>query len=501
MKNARMILGALIALAAVGGGAFFLMAPPNEGVVEAYDDEIKEELPERAKLSEQMQRDARMLSNLLGEIDALEKQMLEMNEKFQVSQNENEGLYTVEQERYIAQAYARYLVLRKALFHIAFRYKDYATLENTQEQDEAFLLAYTSGMVLYRNAVVFVVLFKDQPNARKKLNEADPILQIPAGMMDEMYTNITTPDNVELVLNGVAEFGQRRDRLKNSELLAIEGLSDLVARLDKYEKELGEAYARLSEGKRDILWAHLKKKVEDPAYKTQSFISVVVSHVRTPLHGKGLEPDSIQKDLRPLLKPGDILLTRRDGYLSNTFLPGHWGHAGMYLGSREEILKELGPDKELEKALEDYKGVDKDGKPFLAIEAIGEGVRLSSLEFAAHANLVAVLRPKLESEHIRTAIIRALAMRGTPYDFSFDLSSQDKIICTELVYRAYAPHLEGPLEDVMGRKTLKPDGMLRLLDPTSEEPLSDFVVYGSSEEGALQVASVEEMMQTVISEP
>ena len=53
----------------------------------------------------------------------------------------------------------------------------------------------------------------------------------------------------------------------------------------------------------------------------------------------------------------------------------------------------------------------------------------------------------------------------------------------------------------MGRKTLKPDGMLRLLDPTSEEPLSDFVVYGSSEEGALQVASVEEMMQTVISEP
>jgi len=501
MQKNRVIVIALVALAAIGGGFAYMSMPKNEGVVETYDEAIKEELPERAELSEQMKRDAAMLANLLGEIDALEKQMLEMNEKFQVSQNANEGLYTVEQERYIAQAYARYLVLRRAMFHIAFRYKDYSEIENAQEQDEAFLLAYTSGLVLYRNAVVFVALFKDQPNARKKLNEADPILGIPAGMMDEMYTNITTPANVELVLGGVAEFAERRDRLKQSKLLETPGLETLLERLDKHEDELAKAYERLSEGKRDILWTHLKKNVEDPAYKTQSFVSTLVSHVRVPLHSKGLEPESIAKDLRPLLQPGDILLTRRDGYLSNTFLPGHWGHAAMYLGSKDEILKAFGPDKELEAALKDYEGKDKDGAPFAAIEAIGEGVRLSSLEFALHANLVAVLRPKVEPEHVRTAIIRALALRGTPYDFSFDLSSQDKIICTELVYRAYAPHLEGPLEEVMGRKTLKPDGMLRTLDPTSDEPLSEYVVYGSSDSGKLQVATVEDLMETVSPAP
>ncbi|MEC9398472.1 MAG: YiiX/YebB-like N1pC/P60 family cysteine hydrolase, partial [Myxococcota bacterium] len=152
-------------------------------------------------------------------------------------------------------------------------------------------------------------------------------------------------------------------------------------------------------------------------------------------------------------------------------------------------------------ALADYEGKDKDGEPFAAIEAIGEGVRLSSLEFALHANLIAVLRPKVEPEHVRTAIVRALALRGTPYDFSFDLSSQDKIICTELVYRAYAPHLEGPLEEVMGRKTLKPDGMLRTLDPTLEKPLADYVVYGASDAGKLQVATVEELMKTVSPAP
>ena len=86
----------------------------------------------------------------------------------------------------------------------------------------------------------------------------------------------------------------------------------------------------------------------------------------------------------------------------------------------------------------DYQGNDKDGLPFSAIEAIGEGVRFSSLEFALHANTVAILRPKATPQQIQTAATRAIELRGTPYDFSFDLSSQDKIICTELVVRAYA---------------------------------------------------------------
>jgi hypothetical protein len=500
MSKKYIASGVLVVLVAICG-VIYTAIPSSEGVVETYAETIKEELPPREELGEQMQRDARMLANLLGEIDKLESNMLDMNEKFQVSQNQNEGLYTVEQERYIAQSYGRYLVLRKALFSIAFRYKDYAKLDTLQQQDEAFLLAYTSGMVLYRNAVVFVALFKDQPNARKKLNEADPILQIPAGMMDEMFVNITTPDNVELMVNGVTELGQRRERLADSSLLGTPGLEHLFTRLDRYEGELATAYERLSEGKRDIIWAHLKKKVEDPKYKAQSFISVVVGHMRTPLHARGLDPKSVKRDLRPLLKPGDILLTRRDGYLSNTFLPGFWGHAALYLGSRDEIVEELGADPELKKSLDDYRGEDQDGEPFMAIEAIGEGVRLSSLEFALHANLVAVLRPKLTPEQKRTAIVRALAMRGTPYDFAFDMASQDKIICTELVYRAYSPHLEGPFEDVMGRKTLKPDGMLRLLDPTAPEPVSEFVAYGESNDGTLRLASVDELMQTVSSKP
>ena len=473
---------------------------PRQGVTEVYEGDIEVEAPRGAEeLSRQMRLDARMLVNVLDELDELERRMLEMNEVFQVSENENQGIYTVEQEREIARAYAHYLVLRRALFHVAFRWKDYAALEAGARQDQAFLLAYASGLTLYRSAVLFVSLFKDQPNAREKLNEADPLLGLPANTLDEIYVNITSPDNVALAQGGIEEFEERKARLLQTQLVRSEGLQDLPARLERYEKDLIEAHDRLAEGRRDIAWTHIKRKVEAPAYQAQSFVSGLIGHIRSPLHDEGLQPAAIQETIVPRLAPGDIVLTRRDGYLSNTFLPGNWGHAAMYLGSAEAI-RELGADEELEQLLKAYEeGVDHhDGEPLRAVEAIGEGVRLSSAEFALHANTVAVLRPRLPREVKLLAIKRAMKLVGTPYDFSFDLGSQDKIICTELVYRAYAPHLETTLEAVMGRRTLKPDGLLRALDPSGgDEALATLVIWGESVDGALQARDVEALMATV----
>ena len=136
-------------------------------------------------------------------------------------------------------------------------------------------------------------------------------------------------------------------------------------------------------------------------------VSMMISHLRVPLHSKGLSPQSIREDIQPLLKPGDILLTRRDGYLTNTFLPGHWGHAAMYIGTPDD-LRAIGA----ESVIDVFQGNDKDGFPFAAIEAIGEGVRFSSAEFAMAANSLAVLRPKLSPDQIREAIVRAIQLEG-----------------------------------------------------------------------------------------
>lgn len=496
-KSTQLFVAASALTVLVIAGVFIMR---GQSVVEKYDVRPEKQRQQAAVLSStQVSQDARMLSGILAEVDVLERAMNEMNRTFKISKNKNAGIYTVDQELKIAQTYARYLQLRKGLFHVLFRHQGFSALPNAAEQDQAFLLAYIAGLSLYRNAAVFVTTFKEDPEARKKLNEKNIELGIAPGVFDEIYANITNDKNVTMMIEAMADYHDRRTRLESNPLLRTPGLEKVLPRLDRYEAELEAAYVRLSEGKADITWNTLKAGIGLPAYRAQTLVSTLVGFVRSPLHSEPLDAKEVRRSILPRLKPGDILITRRDGYLSNTFLPGNWGHAALFLGSVGDVAKTAplsGP--RIADLLKKYDGKDIDGFPLAAIEAIGEGVRFSSIEFALHANRVAVLRPKLSPEKLAAALSRAMSYEGAPYDFSFDLSSQDKIICTELVYRAYEPDIDMPLTEMMGRQTLNPDELLRaLLGKNSDAAPATLVLYGTAVDGKLAESTREKLSATV----
>jgi hypothetical protein len=116
------------------------------------------------------------------------------------------------------------------------------------------------------------------------------------------------------------------------------------------------------------------------------------------------------------------------------------------------------------------------------------------------ADSAAFLRPNLPPERIREAIARAFHHAGKPYDFEFDFFSTDKLVCSELVFRAYDGDLRFPLVEVMGRKTLPPIEIVRqcVQERAQGRAQYSFVAFldGHERKGRAMFASEEEFYAT-----
>lgn len=154
----------------------------------------------------------------------------------------------------------------------------------------------------------------------------------------------------------------------------------------------------------------------------------------------GLASATVVSELRQVLRPGDILLERRNWFMSNAFLPGFFPHAAIYLGDSTALAVlgvNVNDDPRVIRNWNAFLARDAAGHPHAVIEAVSEGVIFTSLEHSVgEADAVAVLRPRLTDGQRREAIARAFSHYGKPYDFEFDFFSTDR-----LVYRGGLPRL------------------------------------------------------------
>ena len=247
-------------------------------------------------------------------------------------------------------------------------------------------------------------------------------------------------------------------------------------------------------------------QIRDPLSETKPFISMWVSRFRIkerPPH-RGLISTEQIETLRAELQPGDILIERRNWFMTNCFLPGFWPHAALYMGTYEQ-LHDLGvvEDPRASAHMSDYRNQDELGHDFAVLEAIGEGVIFTSLEKSVgEADAVAVLRPILSREALREALARALSHRGKEYDFDFDFETTDTLVCTELVFRAYDGLLEIPEMDlIMGKPRLPASGYVRMWAEgrDSESPQLELVRFLDFDEssGTARDADAETLVETL----
>ncbi len=171
------------------------------------------------------------------------------------------------------------------------------------------------------------------------------------------------------------------------------------------------------------------------------------------------------KNLRPL----DLIYETRNFTLSNYTIPGQWGHVGVWLGSKEELIALGVWDKEYFKAFR-----EKVEAGFQIVEVRKEGINYQKLDTFINLDEIAITRIRNALDKAETIYSELTQQTMKTYDFKFDSRSLAKITCAELIAFSYG--------DIKWRETktlfqysLSPDDLAIL---SVEQPeVSEFVLF------------------------
>jgi len=170
--------------------------------------------------------------------------------------------------------------------------------------------------------------------------------------------------------------------------------------------------------------------------------------------GKLYNNEDVFEQLTNQLCAGDILLEKTPFRLTDKFIPGHWGHAAIWVGTEEELKK---MDLWDHPVVIPYHKKIKSGH--CIVEALRSGVQLNSLLDFLNIDDIAIVRcRKLDKKKLAERIILSLRQVGKEYDFNFDVETTDKIVCSELIYTVYI-EIDWPTDKSLGRYIISPDNV------------------------------------------
>ena len=203
----------------------------------------------------------------------------------------------------------------------------------------------------------------------------------------------------------------------------------------------------------------LQAIAEDSVANLSQFFGNTVGLVETR-KGKLWRNPAIQAGVGAELRPGDILLEKTPFRLTDTFIPGHWGHAAIWVGTLADLTALGLQDEPL---VRKYQADLRAGRG--VCEALRAGVMLNPLADFLNVDDLAILRdtnatPAKTAERVRLALRQV----GKAYDFNFDVETTDRIVCSELIYVVFTD-FRWPTDRTLGRYTISPDNVAqKILD-------------------------------------
>lgn len=230
--------------------------------------------------------------------------------------------------------------------------------------------------------------------------------------------------------------------------------------------------------------------------KISNFISGLFGNIIGSIHWRKGYLDGhewgatyLEKNLKPL----DIIAEKTPFAATDLFIPGHFGHIALYLGT-EDQLREAG----LWNApiIQPYQENIRRGEVIL--ESIRPGSGLKSLRKFMAIDEITIIRQKniLNNRELALDTFKvAFEQLGKKYDFNFDVHTLDKVVCSEVVYHSYG-HIKWPTAYIFGRYTISPDDVISLVF-WDKSPVKFEMAVISNKEKEIRNISDEEMAQNL----
>lgn len=396
---------------------------------------------------------------------------------------EERGYLTPNEEDEIRGLLVSYWQARNALLELITSYRIDENLSD-EERPAAFLTAFAAALVLIDAARFLRETVHDRPVLRQKLNEPAPQFCIPGGAYDLVQRSLLGARHAWHLYHAIRYFEEQEPQLRaladDDEMARVIAIIDrLRRRLDVSVAQFAQARLRTRAGQavRGLLLDTLGRAM----YGLQKLGGTMISDRYVRRGHQPQLPAAVADELRTLLAPGDVLVVRKEFALTNYFLPGFWPHAALYLGDAA-ALERLGVREQEYVRPRWAKLLDEAGdEPRRVLESMKDGVQIRSLRSPFASDSLVLLRPRLSPGEVAQGLVRVMAHEGKMYDFDFDFRRSDRLVCTEVVYRAFdgIGAMQLPLVRRAGRLTLSGSDLIDLsLHRRCFEPVAVFTSGG-----------------------
>ncbi|NMG28035.1 YiiX/YebB-like N1pC/P60 family cysteine hydrolase [Aromatoleum evansii] len=350
-----------------------------------------------------------------------------------------------------------------------------------RRQATGIAMSLSAALVLYDNYLSVISLYRSDPVLRQHLNRADSGFALPGGELNRIAASFASPENRSRVRRALMWLEEHAPAGALEEENGDEAFRYLAQLIDQSPSRNVVRHVRPLEFVGNMLGMFSTLGADAFAGLSKDGV-----HVSSLLFGNAVglvESRRGKLDARPSVlakvaataRAGDILLEKTPFRLTDAFIPGHWGHVAVWVGSEAE-LRELGVwdhpvVRPLQEKIRAGRGV---------VEALRSGVEMNTLAHFLNVDDLALLRQD-ELSHAQRAeiVLQALRQVGKGYDFNFDVESTNRIVCSELVYHSYL-HLDWPTERRLGRVTISPDNVA--VRAVGGGPLDVALLYRDGEE-------------------